>query len=116
ANFWLQRACRGLLAALVWMLAPPLVAFPQQKNSKEEFLVLPGETGRSGGRIVVALRAEPKTLNPLIAVDAPSREVIGVMQADLVHINRATQLTEPALAKSRKVSPDGRQYTVVMKR
>src|SRR2546430_203667 len=98
------------------MLAPPLVAFPQQKNSKEEFLVLPGEIGRSGGRIVVALRAEPKTLNPLIAVDAPSREVIGVMQADLVHINRATQMTEPALAKSWKISPDGLQYTLVLRR
>ena len=116
AKFWLQKGCRGLLAALVCMLAPPLVAFPQQKNAKEEFLVLPGEIGRSGGRIVVALRAEPKTLNPLIAVDAPSREVIGAMQADLVHINRATQLTEPALAKSWKISPDGLQYTLVLRR
>src|SRR5437762_13593832 len=116
ANFWLQRACRGLLAALVWMLAPPLVAFPQQKNSKEEFLVLPGEIGRYGGRIVVALRAEPKTLNPLIAVDAPSREVIGVMQADLVHINRRSQLTEPGLAKSCKVSKDGLEYSIELRR
>jgi len=98
------------------MLVAPLVAFPQQKNVKEEFLVLPGEIGRPGGRVVVALRAEPKTLNPLIAADAPSREVIGVMQADLVHINRATQLTEPALAKSWKISPDGLQYTLVLRR
>jgi len=65
---------------------------------------------------VVSLRAEPKTLNPLIATDAPSREVIGVMQADLIHINRATQLTEPALAKSWKVSADGLQYTLKLRR
>jgi peptide/nickel transport system substrate-binding protein len=116
ANFWLRRGCRGLVAALVWTIVPALFAFPQQKNSKEEFLALPGEIGRSGGRIVVALRAEPKTLNPLIALDAPSREVIGVMQADLVHINRATQMTEPALAKSWKISPDGLQYTLVLRR
>src|SRR5712671_3845714 len=37
------------------------------------------------------------------------------MQADLVHINRATQLTEPALAKSWKISPDGLTYTLVLR-
>ena len=63
----------------------------------------------------MSLRGEPKTLNPLIAADARSREVIGVMQADLVHINRATQLTEPALAKSWKISPDGLAYTLVLR-
>jgi len=80
----------------------PAVAPAQQNNSSEEQLVVPGEVGRPGGRLVVSLRGEPKTLNPLIAADARSREVIGVMQADLIHINRATQLTEPALAKSWK--------------
>jgi len=90
-------------------------ASPQQKSAKEELLVLPGEVGKRGGRLVVALRGEPKTLNPLIAADARSREVIGVMQADLVHINRATQLTEPALAKSWKISPDGLRYRVVLR-
>src|SRR2546430_14059769 len=75
-----------------------------------------GEVGRPGGRLVVSLRGEPKTLNPLIAADARSREVIGVMQADLVHINRATQQTEPALAKSWKISPDGLSYTIVLRR
>jgi peptide/nickel transport system substrate-binding protein len=66
--------------------------------------------------LVVALRGEPKSLNPLIAADARSREVIGVMQADLVHINRATQLTEPALAKSWTISTDGLTYTLVLRR
>jgi peptide/nickel transport system substrate-binding protein len=79
-------------------------------------LVLPGEPGHIGGRLVVSLRGEPKTLNPLIAADARSREAIGVMQADLVHINRATQLTEPALAKSWKISPDGLAYTLVLRK
>src|SRR5256885_2239716 len=37
------------------------------------------------------------------------------MQADLVHINRATQLTEPALARSWKISPDGLAYTLVLR-
>jgi peptide/nickel transport system substrate-binding protein len=88
----------------------------QQSNPAPELLSVPGEAGQRGGRIVLALRAEPKTLNPLTAADAPSREVIGAMQADLIHINRATQLTEPALAKSWKVSPDGLQYTLTLRR
>src|ERR1700720_3866964 len=91
------------------------VAAPQKKNSAEELLVMPGEPGRSGGRLVVSLCAEPKILNPLIAADSRSREITGVMQADLIHINRATQLTEPALAKSWKISPDGLAYTLVLR-
>jgi peptide/nickel transport system substrate-binding protein len=82
---------------------------------KEEPLRLPGESGHAGGRIVIALRSEPKTLNPLTAADGTSREVISTMQADLVHINRATQLTEPALAKSWKISADGLQYTLTLR-
>lgn len=94
-------------------------AKPQGKKqtgaTQEELLTAPGEIGRSGGRLVVSLRAEPKTLNPLIASDAPSRQAIGVMQADLIHINRATQLTEPALAKSWTVSKDGLRYTISLR-
>jgi peptide/nickel transport system substrate-binding protein len=94
----------------------PAIACSQQSKSDQELLSVPGEIGRAGGRAVVSLRAEPKTLNPLTAADAPSREVIGAMQADLIHINRATQLTEPSLAKSWKVSPDGLQYTLVLRK
>jgi peptide/nickel transport system substrate-binding protein len=107
----------SLLLAWASTFALPVLGAPQpqQKNSKEELLSLPGEIGRSGGRLVISLRTEPKTLNPLTASDAPSREVIGAMQADLVHINRATQLSEPALAKSWKISADGLQYTLILR-
>src|SRR6267378_2255233 len=84
-------------------------------NATEELLRIAGESGHAGGRIVIALRSEPKTLNPLTAADGTSREVISTMQADLVHINRATQLTEPALAKSWKISPDGLRYTLTLR-
>ena len=102
-----------IFSALIGQLG---FAKAQQNNAKEELLVLPGEVGRSGGRLVVSLRGEPKTLNPIIAADARSREVIGVMQGDLVHINRVTQLTEPALAKSWKVSADGLTCTLVLRK
>jgi peptide/nickel transport system substrate-binding protein len=106
----------GLLLAGIAIFPPPGIGSPPQASSSEELFTLPGEIGKQGGRLVVSLRAEPKTLNPLTAADAPSREVIlGAMQADLIHINRSTQLTEPALAKSWKVSPDGLRYTLTLR-
>lgn len=105
------------LAALVIVLSLPAPSYAQTAPvSAAEFLVTKGEIGQRGGRLVLSLRAEPKTLNPLLAADAPSREVIGLLQADLIHINRATQLTEPALAKSCKVSKDGLEYSLELRR
>jgi peptide/nickel transport system substrate-binding protein len=105
----------SLVLAATWSAIPIAIAAPQSAAPKEDLLALPGEVGRPGGRLVFSLRAEPKTLNPVLSLDAPSREVIAAMQADLVHINRATQLTEPALAKSLKISPDGLRYTVTLR-
>jgi peptide/nickel transport system substrate-binding protein len=115
AHFHRGRMLLCPLFCLVVLLGNAALASPQQGSTKEELLVLPGEVGRAGGRLVMSLRGEPKTLNPLIAADSRSREVISVMQADLVHINRATQLTEPGLAKSWKVSPNGLEYTIVLR-
>lgn len=84
-------------------------------RAPQDSAVMAGEPGVAGGRLVVALRSEPKTLNPVLSVDATTREVIGVMQADLVHINRETQKTEPALAKSWSVSEGGRKYTLKLR-
>src|SRR5262249_30680914 len=82
----------------------------------QDYAVEKGEPGREGGTLVVGLRSEPKTLNPVLSVDATSREVIGAMHADLVHINRETQRTEPALAKSWKISTDGKRYTLLLRK
>jgi peptide/nickel transport system substrate-binding protein len=65
---------------------------------------------------VVSLRSEPKTLNPVTSVDISSREVIAQMAADLIHINRLSQNTEPAIAKSWKVSSDGLEYALKLRR
>ncbi len=101
-----------LLAAAV---ATP-VARAQRTAASADFLVARAETGRPGGQLVVVQRAEPRTLNPVTAVDGPSRDVLRRMHADLIHINRETQRAEPALAKSWTVSPDGRRYTVTLRR
>lgn len=89
---------------------------PQPTQKGEELMIGSAEVGSYGGTLVVGQRAEPKTLNPVLATDAPSREVIGRMQADLVHINRVTQKTEPALASSWKLSKDGHSFTLKLRR
>src|SRR5580698_1966098 len=85
---------------------------PQPPQKGEDLETTANPAGVYGGTLVVAQRSEPKTLNPVTAADAPSREVIGRLMADLIHINRASQQTEPALAKSWTVSKDGRVFTV----
>jgi len=89
---------------------------PQPVNQGEELARVEGLMGRYGGHIVIGQRSEPKTLNPVTATDAVSREVFERLHADLIAINRATQKTEPALAKSWKMSPDGRTFTLKLRK
>jgi peptide/nickel transport system substrate-binding protein len=88
---------------------------PQPVLRGEDLQTTDNQIGRYGGTLIVAQRSEPKTLNPVTAADAPSREVIGRLTADLIHINRASQQTEPALAKSWSVSKDGRIFTIKLR-
>jgi peptide/nickel transport system substrate-binding protein len=74
------------------------------------------EIGRFGGRLVISQRSEPKTLNPLIAMDGASQEIIRLLMADLIHINRYSQQTEAGLALAWTVSSDRRQYKLHLRR
>lgn len=60
-----------------------------------------------GGRLVVAQRSEPRTVNPVFAIDEPSRAVTGLMGAPLIRINAETHATEGVLAESWKVPAEG---------
>ncbi len=68
-----------------------------------------------GGVLTIAAGAEPKTLNPLVAADQPSRDAIYPLSADLIHLNRGTLVFEPALAKSWRLSRDGKEYLVTLR-
>jgi peptide/nickel transport system substrate-binding protein len=102
-----------LLVASPFFFASSL---PQPPQRGEELQTSDNEIGRYGGTLVVGQRTEPKTLNPVTAADAPSREVIGRIMADLIHINRASQQVEASLAKSWTVSKDGRAFTLKLRR
>src|ERR1700734_105762 len=107
----LWRACLVFIA--IFCACSAARAWPQQ--SSEDRMIAGSATGHAGGRLVVALRSEPKTLNPALALDEPSRDVIRCLTADLIHINRGSLETEPSLAKSWNVSRDGRQYTLQLR-
>jgi peptide/nickel transport system substrate-binding protein len=87
-----------------------------QTNVQEELLRTTSEPGNRGGKLVIAQRSEPRTFNPVVAIDQNSLGVNARLMGDLIHINRATQKTEPALAKSWTVSKDGTQFTVNLRR
>src|SRR5712691_1481894 len=85
-------------------------------SAAEDLLISRAEAGRYGEQLVINQSAEPKTLNPVAVVDSVSREILQFTIADLIHINRETQRTEPALAKAWTVSSDGRRYTLTLRR
>jgi peptide/nickel transport system substrate-binding protein len=108
----------------MWLLAyflatslgsPGFASETASKNPQQRSPASANQTPPYGGDLVVALRSEPKTLNPVIANDTSSREVIGQMTADLIHINRYTQRPESAIAKSWMVSSNQRRYTLELR-
>ncbi len=101
-----------LLAGACFAAAPA----PDAAKPGEELARMPESSGHYGGHLTIGQRSEPKTLNPVTATDAVSREVIGRLMGDLIEINRSTQQTEPALAKSWKISPDGRTFTLQLRK
>jgi peptide/nickel transport system substrate-binding protein len=109
----------GLTLLYVCLLAGACFAAkvaPEAAKHGEELARMADVSGRYGGHLTIGQRSEPKTLNPVIATDAVSREVIGRLMGDLIEINRSSQQTEPALAKSWKISSDGRTFTLQLRK
>ena len=110
-----QRAARGVLPALLLVVSMTRGAAALPRGA-DDLLISRAPVGRYGGQLVVNQRAEPRTLNPVTAIDSVSRDVVKCTIADLIHINRETQLTAPALARNWSVSADGRRYTLALRR
>ena len=104
----------GLYILILGSLLPfaSSASAPQASRSDEDVLVTSGDIGRRGGHLLASLHSDPKTLNPVTALDVPSKQVIGLLGADLIHIDAYTQHTEAALAKSWKASGAGTHYTL----
>src|SRR6266516_1773739 len=63
------------------------------------------------GQLRFCLRSEPKTFDPLKVEDEASVTIRYLTGGVLVRMNRQTQVLEPELAQSWKVSKDGKQIT-----
>jgi peptide/nickel transport system substrate-binding protein len=115
------RLRRGCIWIWIWIvssgLAPGASSSDNQSPKQgEDVLTITGGIGQRGGRLVASLHSDPKTLNPITAMDSYSKQVMGLLFADLIHINPYTERTEPALAKSWKASADGKRYTLELRR
>lgn len=107
---------RALVSLAVTLAAALYSVNARAARQKEDIMVTSNALGRPGGTLTIAVRSDPKTLNPVLAVDETTREIIDCMNADLIHINRETQQPEAALAKSWSVSHDGETYTLHLRR
>jgi len=67
------------------------------------------------GELRFCLRSEPKTFDPLKVDDDASNAIRYLTGGVLVRMNRQTQALEPELAKSWKVSKDGKQITFTLR-
>ena len=63
------------------------------------------------GELRFCLRSEPKTFDPLQVEDDASVAIRYLTGGTLVRMNRQSQVLEPELAQSWKVSKDGKQIT-----
>ena len=68
-----------------------------------------GLWAQTGGELHFAIRAEPKTFDPLLVSDDSSETVRYLTGGVLVRLNRRTHALEPELASSWKVSEAGRR-------
>lgn len=84
----------------------------QNKNQhqiQQTVLYPPTEQTEDGGTLVVGIRTEPETLNPLFALSQSARNVLGLIFGRLADINADLATFSPGIAKSWEVSPEKRQ-------
>jgi peptide/nickel transport system substrate-binding protein len=69
-----------------------------------------------GGRLTATLRSEPRSFNRLVSSSAVTEVFSHLTQAKLVRVNRATRTLEPWLAEKWDASPDGRTFTLTLRK
>ena len=95
------------VAMILW-IAVLLFTFVEPRGARAQV--------KAGNSLTFAEKTEPKTFNPATALDSVTRNLMQLIMADLVHIDRQTLLTYPALAEKCEVSADRRRYTLHLRR
>ncbi|MFO7692441.1 MAG: ABC transporter substrate-binding protein [Vicinamibacterales bacterium] len=132
SRLWVAVAIAGLVATTSvprgWYGAPSLAAQASATQGRALAAQASAAQGRQGtgergpashavrgGSLVATMRSEPRTFNPHAGRDFASTLVIGLTQARLVRINRATQQLEPWLAESYTCSADALSCTLKLR-
>jgi len=89
---------------------------PQAHALPEPPCVAAGDVGEFGGRLVLAALGNPRTFNPLIALDSGSDAATRLLFSSLVRLNLESQEPEPGLAESWSVAPDQRTWTFKLRK
>ncbi len=74
-------------------------------------LVATCQSGKPGGRLVIAERWDPKTFNPITENEESSIDIIRLMFASMLGFDAPSQEVEPGLADWWTNSPDGKTWT-----
>jgi peptide/nickel transport system substrate-binding protein len=79
-------------------------------------VVVDCEPGNLGGRFVIAELGDPKTFNPITANEASSMDIYRMMFWTLLNLDAPTQDLKPGLAESWTNSPDGKTWTITLRK
>src|SRR5260370_30173201 len=101
------RRCLGA-ACTAALMCGCFVLPSRAAESAGEWMVTDNPAGHTGGKLAVALRSEPKTLNPGLPLDWTSQENLHNLTAELIHIHRGSQKTQTTTSKTLIESPEGR--------
>jgi peptide/nickel transport system substrate-binding protein len=79
-------------------------------------VVVDCEPGNLGGRFVIAEVSDPKTFNPITENEGSSLDILRMMFWTLLNVESPTQDLKPGLAESWTNSPDGKTWTIKLRK
>ncbi len=108
--------CFALLAGIVGCSSgtksqsetKPSINSPASREAQQASRASGGAT--YGGRITLAIMAEPKSFNPIMAKETSTTAITGYLFEGLTRTNAQTTEVEPHLAHAWEVSPDGLRW------
>jgi peptide/nickel transport system substrate-binding protein len=115
-NFALMKLCYSFAAAFLGLLTLAGCGRPSGHALPEPPRVANCEPGTPGGRLVLTAPGNPRTFNPLLAVDPGSDAVVRLLFSPLVSVNMESQQPEPGLAESWSVAPDQKTWTFKLRK
>jgi len=74
------------------------------------------EPGIPGGKLTLSCAGNPKTFNPVVAIDSASDSVVRLLFSSLLRFDQRNQEAGPGLAESWSVDPDQKTWTFKLRK